>query len=104
MKMKKEEVLILKNENGKDIKEFVSARTFVYKEHKFNVQGIYKTGYCISDNETGMIIITYFDRLGNVERIFEKIKDNFSKVTTTKEYKQAVERFNKAKIRRKENG
>ena len=33
----------------------IEARTFIYRDVKFNLQGDSKSGYLISDNRTGML-------------------------------------------------
>ncbi len=72
MKFKKENIYILKRVDHETVKQLIPARTFEYKEHKFNVQGDSKNGYAISDNQTGMLIGIYFDKLKDIEKFYDK--------------------------------
>lgn len=83
MKFKKENVYILKRINHETVKQLILARTFEYKEHKFNLQGDSKTGYSISDNATGMLIGAYFEKLKDIEKYYD-ILDKFIDITNIK--------------------
>lgn len=101
MKFKKENIYILKRINHETVKQLVSARTFEYKEHKFNLQGDSKNGYAISDNATGMLIGAYFEKLKDIEKYYY-ILDNFVDIVNKDGkntlYKDALKKFEKAKI------
>ena len=56
IKFKNENVYIFVKVNKEKKKQLIKARTFTYRNHKFNLQGDYNTGYSISDNATGVII------------------------------------------------
>lgn len=58
LKYKFEYIDILNYDRCKDIKYKTreKARTFIYNNHKFNLQGNKKTGYRISDNATGCLV------------------------------------------------
>ena len=101
MKLKKENIYILKRINHETVKQLVPARTFEYKEHKFNLQGDSKNGYSISDNATGMLIGAYFEKLKDIEKYYY-ILDKFIDITNIKGentiYKDALKEFEKARI------
>lgn len=99
MKFKKENVYILKRKNHETIKQLISARTFEYKGHKFNLQGDSKNGYSISDNRTGVLIGIYFDKLKDIEKYYSKLDiliDWESKKTYN--YMHLIDTFEKARI------
>ena len=101
MKFKKENIYILKRINHETIKQLVPARTFEYKGHKFNLQGDSKSGYAISDNATGMLIGAYFEKLKDIEKyyyILDKFIDIVNKDGENTLYKDALKKFEKAKI------
>ena len=101
MKFKKENIYILKRINHETIKQLVPARTFEYKGHKFNLQGDSKSGYAISDNATGMLIGAYFEKLKDIEKyyyILDKFIDIVNKDGGNTLYKDALKKFEKAKI------
>lgn len=104
MKFKKENVYILKRKNHEIIKQLIPARTFEYKEHKFNLQGNSKIGYSISDNATGMLIGAYFEKLKDIEKYYY-ILDNFIDIINKNGektiYKDALKEFEKARIEEK---
>lgn len=58
LKYKFEYIEILNYDRDKDIKYKTRerARTFIYNNHKFNLQGNKETGYRISDNATGCLV------------------------------------------------
>lgn len=58
LKYKFEYIYILNYDRYKDIKYKTreKARTFIYNNHKFNLQGNKETGYKISDNATGCLV------------------------------------------------
>lgn len=62
VKFKKENVYIFKNVNGVKSKKLIEARTFIYNNHKFNLQGNSKAGYFISDNASGVLLSSWFNK------------------------------------------
>lgn len=101
MKFKKENIYILKRINHETVRQLMSARTFEYKGHKFNLQGNSHDGYAISDNATGMLIGAYFEKLKDIEKYYY-ILDNFIDIVNKDGentlYKDALKKFEKAKI------
>lgn len=97
MKLKKEKVYILIRKNHKTYKKEIEARTFIYRDVKFNLQGDSKSGYLISDNRTGMLCgVTYFEKLKNLDckkldYFIENIMENYL-------YKVAIKNFDNAII------
>lgn len=83
------------------VKELITARTFEYKGHKFNLQGNSTDGYSVSDNATGMLIGAYFEKLKELEN-YLYILDNFIDIVNTDGkntlYKDALNDFEKAKV------
>lgn len=102
MKFKKENVYILKRINHETVKQLIPARTFEYNGHKFNLQGNSKIGYAISDNKSGMLIGTYFEKLKDIEKFFDKL-DLIIECENCKNpsYEIAVKKFREAKIEEK---
>lgn len=109
MKFKKEKVLILKCKNEKypERRTEINARTFVYRGHKFNLQGNYNTGYSISDSDTGMGLSSLF----NIRKISfiddkwctDKLDYFIDSIMTKAMYIGAIDRFNKAPIIKEED-
>lgn len=103
LKYKFEYIDILKYDRCKDIKYKTKekSRTFMYNNHKFNLQGNQKTGYRISDNATGCLIGS--KRFNNFKDVTYKevtiiLKWFFKTYLHSDEYKELLKDFKTCNI------
>lgn len=95
MKFKKENVYIFKNVNGVKSKKLIEARTFIYNNHKFNLQGNSKAGYFISDNATGVLITLWFEKFNEFYEQEKHLKNFLENWLNNKIYFELLEEFKK---------
>lgn len=95
LKLKNENVYIYKNIDGTKCKQLIKARTFIYKDYKFNLQGTFETGYFISDNATGVIIGIVLNNLRDIhtQKVQEKLDYFLENILNTKTYNDLLKEF-----------
>ena len=87
--------IFIKNIDGTKCKQLIKARTFIYKNHKFNLQGNYEKGYFISDNATGVLFGVVVNNLRDIhtEKVQNKLDYFLENILNTKTYNELLEEF-----------
>lgn len=95
LKLKNEYIYIYKNIDGTKYKQLIKARTFIYKDYKFNLQGNYEKGYFIGDNATGVLFGVVVNNLRDIhtERVQNKLDYFLENILNTKKYSELLEEF-----------